>query len=609
MEAINDSPSQITELTEKERNDPVQSQEEPTNNNNEVATQSTVQIQKKRGGWICANVLLVNQALATLAYFGVSINLVLFLTRVLKKENAVALNEVSVWTGIVYLFSFFAAFISDSYLGRFRTFLISQLLLIAGLILLSITSWKLMLKPKGCGDGKLECHEVSKTIEYIFYLAIYMVAFGYGGHQPTCVTFGADQFDDTTEKGLYARSKFFSCFYVALNLGSSVSNTLLVYYEDIGYWTFGFLLSTFAAICGLVSFLVILKWYRVIKPHGNPIPRISQVFWATFKKWDVPVGAPSDLFEVQGNESAIKGSRKIVHSENFKFLDKAATLTSKDRVDPCNPWRTCTVTQVEEAKCVLNFIPLWVCTIMYSVIFTQMASMFVEQGDVMDTHIFGKFEIPAASMSLFDIISVVATSFFCNRILFSMLKKLRKNPKGLSELERMGIGLIIGILAMAAAGITEIQRLKKVLPNEKSSTLSVLWQMPQYMLVGASEIFMYVGSLEFFNGQAPDGIKSIGSSLVMLSMSVGNFTSVIIVYVVMKVTTRGLKPGWIPSNLNDGHIERFYFLLLGLSVINLVIFIFLARRYKPVTFEDNSFRPESEHLFANRENQEVTTNV
>ena len=72
----------------------------------------------------------VNQALVTLAYFGVSINLVLFLTRVLKKENAIALNQVSIWTGIVYLFSFFAAFISDSYLGRFRTFFISQLILI-----------------------------------------------------------------------------------------------------------------------------------------------------------------------------------------------------------------------------------------------------------------------------------------------------------------------------------------------------------------------------------------------------------------------------------------------------------------------------------------------
>ena len=290
-------------------------------------------------------------------------------------------------------------------------------------------------------------------------------------------------------------------------------------------------------------------------------------------------------------------------------MDKAATLTSKDRVDPCNPWRTCSVTQVEEAKCVLNFIPLWVCTIMYSVIFTQMASMFVEQGDVMDTRIFGKFEIPAASMSLFDILSVVVTTVIYNHILIPMLKKLRKYSKGLSELERMGIGLIIGILAMAAAGITEIQRLKKVLPNKKSSMLSVLWQMPQYLLVGTSEVFMYVGSLEFFNGQAPDGIKSIGSSLVMLSISVGNFTSVIIVFVVMGVTTRGHKLGWIPSDLNQGHIDRFYFLLLGLSVINLIVFRFFARRYKPVRFEDNSFRPESEHLFENPENQEVTTNV
>ena len=46
----------------------------------------------------------VNQGMATLAFFGVGVNLVLFLTRVLGQDNAEAANNGSKWTGTVYLF-------------------------------------------------------------------------------------------------------------------------------------------------------------------------------------------------------------------------------------------------------------------------------------------------------------------------------------------------------------------------------------------------------------------------------------------------------------------------------------------------------------------------
>lgn len=68
----------------------------------------------------------VNQALATLAFFGVGVNLVLFLTRVLGHDNATAANSVSKWTGTVYLCSLIGAFLSDSYWGRYLTCAVFQ---------------------------------------------------------------------------------------------------------------------------------------------------------------------------------------------------------------------------------------------------------------------------------------------------------------------------------------------------------------------------------------------------------------------------------------------------------------------------------------------------
>ncbi|KAL7202447.1 hypothetical protein ACSBR1_034006 [Camellia fascicularis] len=541
---------------------------------------------KSIGGWNYAIVLLANQALATLAFFGVGVNLVLFLTRVLGQDNASAANNVSKWTGTVYLCSLIGAFLSDSYWGRYLTCAIFQLIFVAGLVLLSLVSWLFLLKPEGCGDGKQICIPTSSIGTALFYLAIYLVAFGYGGHQPTIATFGADQFDEKNPKEKVSKAAFFCYFYFALNVGSLFSNTIMVYYEDNGRWTLGFWVSTGSAVVALLSFLLGSRGYRYVKPCGNPLPRVTQVFVAATRKWNVVPADKNELYELQGSKSAIKGSRKILHSDEFGCLDKAATLTEKDQGEPINPWRLCTVTQVEESKCIIRMLPIWLCTIIYSVVFTQMASLFVEQGVVMNSTI-GNFNLPAASMSAFDICSVLICTGIYRHILVPVAGKLSGNPKGLTELQRMGIGLFIGMLAMVAAGITEIARLKNVIPGNHSSSLSIFWQIPQYVLVGASEVFMYVGQLEFFNGQAPDGIKSFGSSLCMASISLGNYVSSMLVNVVMGITARGDKPGWIPEDLNNGHMDRFYFLIAALTAADLVVYVFCAKWYKCINVEES----------------------
>ncbi|CAB4281737.1 unnamed protein product [Prunus armeniaca] len=520
-------------------------------------------VQKSRGGWTLATILLANQGLATLAFFGVGVNLVLFLIRVLDQQNAAAANNVSKWTGTVYLFSLVGAFLSDSYWGRFLTCAIFQLILVLGLGLLSLSSWLYLIHPSGCGDGVTPCKPKSTAGVVIFYLSIYLIALGYGGHQPTIATFGADQFDETNPKQQSSKAAFFCYFYFALNVGSLFSNSILVYYEDKGFWTMGFLVSLGSAIVGLVSYLLAAPRYRYIKPSGNPLPRVAQVFVAAFRKWKVVPASPENLYEVEGSESAIKGSRKILHSKEIVFLDKAATITEMDRSGPNNPWRVCTVTQVEEAKCVLKMLPIWLCTIIYSVVFTQMASLFVEQGDVMESHI-GNFHFPAASMSLFDIFSVLICTGIYRQIVVPVSGRLSGNPKGLSELQRMGIGLIIGLLSMVAAGATEVARLKHVQPGQK-----------------------------FFNGQAPDGIKSLGSSLCMASISLGNYVSSLLVTIVMMITARGENPGWIPNNLNEGHLDRFYFLIAILTALDFVVYVFCAKRYKGINLQEPEQEMES----------------
>lgn len=175
-----------------------------------------------------------------------------------------------------------------------------------------------MIKPDGCGDGKQICVPMTAFGSAAFYLALYLVAFGYGGHQPTIATFGSDQFDESNPKQKISKEVFFCYFYFALNTGSLFSNTVLVYYENKGKWTLGFWVSTGSAVLALVLFLLGSPRYRYIKPCGNPVPRVAQVFVAAAKKWNVTLSDGQELYEVQGLESAIKGSRKILHTNEFQ---------------------------------------------------------------------------------------------------------------------------------------------------------------------------------------------------------------------------------------------------------------------------------------------------
>jgi peptide/histidine transporter 3/4 len=127
--------------------------------------------------------------------------------------------------------------------------------------------------------------------------------------------------------------------------------------------------------------------------------------------------------------------------------------------------------------------------------------------------------------------------------------------------------------------------------------MSIFWQVPQYALIGASEVFMYVGQLEFFNAQTPDGLKSFGSALCMTSISLGNYVSSLLVTMVMKISTEDHMPGWIPGNLNKGHLDRFYFLLATLTTIDLVVYIACARWYKSIQLEGKCELNDQEENF------------
>lgn len=187
------------------------------------------------------------------------------------------------------------------------------------MISLSLSSYLFLVKPTGCGDEKTPCGSHSTIHVSLFYVSIYLIALGNGGYQPTIATFGSDQFDEDHPKESHSKVAFFSYFYLALNLGSLFSNTVLGYYEDKGIWAVGFWASTGSATLALILFLLGTPIYRHFTPKGNPFSRFCQVIIAASRKWKIDVPSnDDDFYEVQGSDLADNGGRKILHSEGFK---------------------------------------------------------------------------------------------------------------------------------------------------------------------------------------------------------------------------------------------------------------------------------------------------
>ncbi|EHA8591284.1 hypothetical protein COCNU_scaffold040709G000020 [Cocos nucifera] len=402
------------------------------------------------------------------------------------------------------------------------------------------------------------CPEARPTQYAILFIGLYLIALGTGGIKPCVSSFGADQFDDTDPAERVKKGSFFNRFYFSVNIGALVSSSFLVWVQDNYGWALGFGTPTLFMVLAIVSFFSGASLYRFQKPGGSPITRVCEVVVASLRKWKVDVPHYSSLLdELPGKASAIKGSRKLEHTDELKFLDKAAAVSDLDETTESfsNPWRLCTVTQVEELKLLGWFLrrPL------------------------------SSFSIPLASLSTFDAISVLLWIPVYDRVCVPLARRFTGNERGFSELQRMGISLFISILAMAAAALLQIKRLSiakaEHLEHEKVAVpLSIFWQIPQYVLAGAAEVFTAIGQLEFFYDQSPDAMRSLCSALSFVTIAPGNYLSSLILTIVTHITTQGGKTGWIPNNLNEGHLDFFFWLLAALSLLNLRVYAYCSMR-------------------------------
>nr|XP_016452049.1 PREDICTED: protein NRT1/ PTR FAMILY 6.3-like [Nicotiana tabacum] len=548
-------------------------------------------LRSSSGGWASGAMILGVEAVERLTTLGIAVNLVTYLTGTMHLGNATAANNVTNFLGTSFMLTLLGGFVADTFLGRYLTIGIFATVQAMGVTILTISTIIPSLRPPKCEQvGSSSCIPANSKQLMVLYIALYMTALGTGGLKSSVSGFGTDQFDDSDKKEKGQMIKFFDWFFFFINVGSLGAVTVLVYIQDNLGREWGYGICACAIVIGLVVFLSGTRKYRFKKLVGSPLTQIASVIVAAWKKRHLELPSDSSLlFEIDDifGEGNKKSKQKLPHSKEYRFLNKAAIkedhdLESNGTNVVINKWKLATLTDVEEVKLLIRMLPTWATTIMFWTVYAQMTTFSVSQATTMDRHI-GTFEIPPASLTVFFVGSILLTVIFYDRVIVPICRRFMNKPHGLTPLQRIFTGLVLSILAMIAAALTEVKRLKVAhlhgLANDENATipLTVFWLVPQFLLVGAGEAFTYIGQLDFFLRECPKGMKTMSTGLFLSTLALGFFVSSILVTIVHIVT--GTKNPWLADNLNQGRLYDFYWLLAILSVFNLMFFLYSSRKY------------------------------
>ncbi|XP_038990536.1 protein NRT1/ PTR FAMILY 6.3-like [Hibiscus syriacus] len=535
------------------------------------------------GGWTSAAMILGVEACERLTTLGIAVNLVTYLTATMHLGNATSATTVTNFLGTSFMLCLLGGFIADTFLGRYLTIGIFATVQATGVTILTISTVIPGLRPAKCTrDSTTICSPASGIQLTILYLALYLTALGTGGLKSSVSGFGSDQFDDSDPEERSQMTNFFNWFFFFINIGSLCSVTILVYIQDNLGREWGYGICACAIVIGLVVFLSGTKRYRFKKLVGSPLTQIAAVFVAAWKKRNLELPLdPSLLFDDAAEGLKKNKKQKLSHSKQFRFLDRAAIKDPS--VNEANKWNLATVTDIEEVKLVLRMLPIWATTVIFWTVYAQMTTFSVSQATTMDRHISKNFQIPPASLTVFFVGSILLTVAFYDLLIIPIARKVLNNPQGLTPLQRIAVGLVLSVIAMVAAALTEIKRLRVASSNELTNNptaqipLSVFCLVPQFLLVGAGEAFTYIGQLDFFLRECPKGMKTMSTGLFLSTLSLGFFVSSLLVTIVHKVT--GNNRPWLPDNLNQGRLYDFYWLLAILSCLNLGIYLVFAKWY------------------------------
>ncbi|XVE83885.1 hypothetical protein DITRI_Ditri16bG0124100 [Diplodiscus trichospermus] len=511
--------------------------------------------------------LIVIAGMERFAFKGVASNLVTYLTDVVKMSNSSAAKTVNNWCGLTSILPLLVAPLADSFWDRYSTILASSFLYVLGLGAVASTALLRTWSPPS----------TTSSSAFLFW-SLCLISLGQGAYNPSLQAFGADQLDHDEElpcskddKSSKKKSLFFQWWYFGVCSGSLLGVILLSYIQDTFGWVLGFSIPMFAMVISVAFFSCGSRIYAY-KPDrtidNKPFLNILQVIKATaLKLINGRITLPDDKSDVE------------LELQEKPLCDQK--LGSNDGLNG-NPKNDTYL--LENAKIILRLLPIWTMLLIFAVIFQQPATFFTKQGMTMKRNMGRNFKIPPATLQSAITLSIMLLMPLYDKVLIPITQMVTRNKKGISVMQRMGIGMFLSIIAMIIAAIVETKRLeisrnKGILVSE-TVPLSIFWLLPQYVLLGISDIFTVVGMQEFFYNEVPVRMRTMGFALYTSVFGVGSFLSALMISVIEAWTSSEGTQNWFSDDMREDGLDKYYWLLAFASALSLLFYAVLCKCYK-----------------------------
>ncbi|PVU94314.1 hypothetical protein BB559_003028 [Furculomyces boomerangus] len=436
---------------------------------------------------LSALIVIVVELCERFAYYGAAVMFTTYMQEKLgvQKDHSVSINQGFNFIG--YAFTLLGGYLSDQYLGKYKTIVIFSTWYFLGTSLLTVST-----------ISSLPQH----TSFILFILSIYVfIGIGSSGLKSSITTFAAEQvrvgYKPTGKPGEYYDSKLtvqkcYRYFYWAINVGALFS---MIVSPAVSTRTYVGAYGISAGFMALYLTLFVSSYKIFI--HKNPSGSIFKKVYACFKY-----------------------ARQHKSPENENWLDASKGVVDQDWDDKFVEG----LQRAIKASKVFLFYPF------FYALYGNMSDNFINQGLQMKRPSW----IQSSQLNAIHCLVVIVFIPVLDVFFFPVMARFNIS---MGPIKRILIGFIILVLTFIY--VTVLQKFIYNTPPYYDFTgpditvgshndISIWWQLPVYITISFAEIFASVTGIEYAFSQAPPELKSFLQALFLFTSGCGSILSMVL---------------------------------------------------------------------------------